>query len=160
MAGEGSSMKADLSEVRRRAWETRRLAYGSSGHRGAYKSLSNCPGCRRIYTALIRLQDKGILSEAQVVQVVGSAKVPPEQHHSHVRFPYEEQSDSGRQKVNARAYANTHQKLGMLAPQPCEDCGAANVEKHHEDYSKPLAVTWLCRRCHNKRHGIGAEGST
>jgi hypothetical protein len=31
----------------------------------------------------------------------------------------------------------------------CEKCGAAsNLEKHHPDYSKPLEIVTLCRKCH------------
>jgi hypothetical protein len=42
---------------------------------------------------------------------------------------------------------------GRLTKQPCEKCNAAeNVQAHHEDYSKPLEVTWLCRKHHNERH--------
>ena len=42
---------------------------------------------------------------------------------------------------------------GRLRPQPCERCGAAeNIHAHHEDYSKPLDVTWLCPSCHGARH--------
>lgn len=41
-------------------------------------------------------------------------------------------------------------------PTTCEDCGE-EVEKrklhgHHEDYSKPLDVEWLCVNCHVARH--------
>lgn len=54
-------------------------------------------------------------------------------------------------KSNARAYANTYQRRGMLEPKPCETCGA-EAEKHHEDYSKPLMVRWLCRECHLREH--------
>lgn len=48
---------------------------------------------------------------------------------------------------------------GRLIPQPCERCGEKNhTHAHHEDYSKPLDVMWLCRPCHGKRHReINAE---
>jgi hypothetical protein len=57
-----------------------------------------------------------------------------------------------RHRGSVRAYANVYQRRGALKPQPCEDCGRSNVEKHHADYSKPLDVTWLCRTCHLRRH--------
>lgn len=42
-------------------------------------------------------------------------------------------------------------KAGTLRrPDGCEWCGGANVEAHHEDYSKPLEVLWLCRQCHRQ----------
>lgn len=43
-------------------------------------------------------------------------------------------------------------KLGHLIRQPCERCGSIKVDAHHEDYTKPLDVTWLCRPCHRERH--------
>lgn len=34
-------------------------------------------------------------------------------------------------------------------PERCQGCSrAAVVEAHHHDYSKPLAVVWLCKPCH------------
>jgi len=41
---------------------------------------------------------------------------------------------------------------GALVPGPCERCGKPNGHAHHEDYSKPLDVVWLCHRCHMRRH--------
>ena len=29
-------------------------------------------------------------------------------------------------------------------------CGKVKVEAHHEDYSKPLEVIWLCRKHHQE----------
>lgn len=49
---------------------------------------------------------------------------------------------------------------GLLIPQPCETCGAngrmkdgrREVQAHHDDYTKPLEVRWLCQRCRHKWH--------
>ena len=67
-----------------------------------------------------------------------------------------------RQRANARAYANHYLNSGKrsytwldgekLTRKPCENCGEEKVQMHHEDYSKPLHVTWLCKRCHVKHH--------
>lgn len=56
------------------------------------------------------------------------------------------------QKHKCRARANYYLRKGKLVPKPCEKCGKAKVEMHHEDYSKPLDVIWLCRECHLDLH--------
>lgn len=43
---------------------------------------------------------------------------------------------------------------GRLHKQPCEICGDAKADAHHDDYSKPLDVRWLCRPCHSDLHKI------
>jgi ribosomal protein S27AE len=43
-------------------------------------------------------------------------------------------------------------RTGKLVPQPCEVCGAINVHAHHDDYSKPLEVRWLCPEDHSHVH--------
>lgn len=49
--------------------------------------------------------------------------------------------------IVARAFAD-----GSLVRQPCENCGEAVAIAHHDDYSKPLTVRWLCWSCHQYHH--------
>jgi hypothetical protein len=41
---------------------------------------------------------------------------------------------------------------GMLIKKPCEKCKSKSVHAHHDDYSKPLKVKWLCPACHKEYH--------
>lgn len=43
-------------------------------------------------------------------------------------------------------------RSGALVRQPCEKCGAQPAHGHHDDYSKPLDVRWLCREHHDEHH--------
>lgn len=40
-----------------------------------------------------------------------------------------------------------------LQKQPCF-CGSSRVEAHHEDYSKPLEIEWLCKRHHVEKDKV------
>ena len=42
---------------------------------------------------------------------------------------------------------------GRLVKGPCEVCGSLIVDAHHDDYSRPLDVRWLCRVHHLMHHG-------
>ena len=42
---------------------------------------------------------------------------------------------------------------GKLIQRPCQKCGTKiNVQAHHDDYSRPLNVVWLCVKHHNEVH--------
>jgi hypothetical protein len=43
-------------------------------------------------------------------------------------------------------------RSGKLRPLPCSVCGASKTHAHHEDYSKPLKVIWLCPKHHMQKH--------
>lgn len=55
-------------------------------------------------------------------------------------------------KAAARDAVQRAVARGDLNRQPCERCGNPKSEAHHEDYTKPLDVIWLCRRHHGERH--------
>jgi hypothetical protein len=46
---------------------------------------------------------------------------------------------------------------GSLTRQPCEVCGKEKTDAHHDDYSKPLEVRWLCRPHHKQHHASRGE---
>jgi hypothetical protein len=41
----------------------------------------------------------------------------------------------------------------LVKPSHCADCHHEKfLHSHHEDYSRPLDVVWLCVQCHRARH--------
>lgn len=60
--------------------------------------------------------------------------------------PEERAKEKARQALNyALSRGNIHKGL-------CEVCGSPKVHGHHDDYSKPLAVRWLCHGHHREHH--------
>jgi len=58
-------------------------------------------------------------------------------------------------KEKVRSLTRSYIKLGKLVKENCKICGTGeNVEAHHEDYTKPLDVKWLCRTHHRELHEI------
>ena len=63
-------------------------------------------------------------------------------------------------KIKANSAVQIAIKAGLLERRPCErvyswsgrTCGRTPTHAHHEDYSKPLDVVWLCVRCHIRHH--------
>ena len=58
---------------------------------------------------------------------------------------------SNKMKINARNKAQIYIKIpdGQI----CQECNInLAIQKHHEDYTKPLKVKFLCLACHAKIH--------
>lgn len=69
-------------------------------------------------------------------------------HQEPTAFERDPFKDMARRKLRNAVRAGK-----IVRPEMCEDCGqACNPHGHHEDYSKPLDVIWVCRECHGKRH--------
>ena len=57
------------------------------------------------------------------------------------------------ERVAARHKAWRAVKQGVIKKLPCETCGDIDSQSHHEDYTKPLEVTWLCQLHHPQSKG-------
>lgn len=59
-----------------------------------------------------------------------------------------------RHPERARAHwaVQTAIRNGTLVKIPCEVCGLLRSSAHHDDYSKPLLVRWLCHAHHMELH--------
>ncbi|MCA2656375.1 hypothetical protein [Microcystis sp. M061S2] len=56
-------------------------------------------------------------------------------------------------KHRARDIVRKRIKRGTLLKEPCSICKSTErIQAHHEDYSKPLNIIWLCEKCHRKEH--------
>jgi hypothetical protein len=56
-------------------------------------------------------------------------------------------------KIQVRSLTRAYIKSGKLIKQPCEECGEKrNVEAHHDDYSRPFDIRWLCKFHHMEHH--------
>jgi hypothetical protein len=100
-----------------------------------------CPTCAQEYwTVPSRLKiGRGKFCSAKCAGYTHEVTTPPSEKIARVR---------------ANGLINERIKAGTLKrPDSCQQCGkAGRVDAHHEDYSKPDAVEFLCRSCHMKRH--------
>jgi hypothetical protein len=64
--------------------------------------------------------------------------------------------------VHATAHdiLNAAIKSGRIKRGPCEVCGKPKAHGHHDDYSKPLEVRWLCQKHHMQHHAAVAQSGT
>jgi hypothetical protein len=61
--------------------------------------------------------------------------------------------DKENEKASASRLMARAIKTGVLSKQPCEVCGSTkSIHGHHDDYSKPLEVRWLCAVHHGSHH--------
>lgn len=56
-------------------------------------------------------------------------------------------------RYKARTAVGNAIRDGRLKKGPCEECGTTEgIEAHHDDYSKPLDIRWLCASHHGAEH--------
>lgn len=60
--------------------------------------------------------------------------------------------EKNKEKTRAYMIVDNERKAGRLVKLPCQVCGSLKAQAHHEDYSKPLELIWLCKTHHEERH--------
>lgn len=66
----------NLTEVRARAWQTRRTKYGPKGHNSSFtRSAVPCARCRSMEALIVRLHNEGILTEGQAAKATGLYRI-------------------------------------------------------------------------------------
>ena len=102
----------------------------------------------QIYRAKAKLNPMWVLKERQRFRLK-ARKMAAEgkiDRRKFSEFPKRAALSKARSKVQ---HATTS---GALVRKPCEVCGEKLVEAHHDDYSKPLEVRWLCKKHHMEHH--------
>lgn len=125
-----------------------------------------CPPCRRAYDAEWRTKRAALglptggtktwapekreaWQSAYYVRADVRARKAAQMKESAARHP---------ERVKARRLVRSEIEAGRMMRAPCEVCGAAKTDAHHDDYSRPRDVRWLCRAHHDQLHAK-AEGA-
>jgi hypothetical protein len=66
--------------------------------------------------------------------------------------------EENREKHLAHRKIEAAIRAGRLKVEPCVFCGC-EAQAHHEDYSKPFVIVWLCPTHHKRRHKDINSGS-
>lgn len=119
---------------------------------------SVCEICGKRFLARPSVVNRGKARTCSVrcrcVKASAASKKNP--HHNNVRHGL---TAGGKRVLSAAraasAVTQAIRKGQLVRPSVCSRCGGSNrIEAHHADYSKPLDVEWLCRRCHNRHHCV------
>lgn len=96
-----------------------------------------------------------------------SGKMPIEWHREYLKKYYRDPKNRERRnrqtrernkikenslKVMARTITHHAIERGELVRGKCSVCGNSKTEAHHQDYTKPLIIEWLCKKCHAAEH--------
>ncbi len=128
------------------------LVFFRKGKPGELPLRASCLACEKEYSRVHRATEAGRMARKKRRQnrtkpekyVYGGAKRIASNMAYFKRYP---------EKKRAANLVYKALKSGKLIRQPCEACGTTSkVQAHHDDYSKPLNVKWLCQRDHLKHH--------
>lgn len=98
---------------------------------------------------------KDVCSKCNINKVKSNKRYCNECHAQYMREWRKTHRLSGEPRLKAITRAKTKMlvRRGKLIKQPCAICGCINnIEAHHEDYTKPMQVIWLCVEHHRKHH--------
>lgn len=67
---------------------------------------------------------------------------------------YQTMTNKYPEKYKARYTLRNYVRLGKIKKGLCEVCKDSKTQAHHDDYSKPLDVKWLCSKHHKEIHHL------
>lgn len=119
--------------------------------------VNKCKECnksdvRKNYAARFEQYQAYEKSRAQLPHRKAASKVYQKEHPEKMHEYNVEYWTKNPKKRKAHNAVNNAVRDGRLERKPCERCGSLRVHGHHDDYSKPLDVMWLCPKHHKERH--------
>lgn len=111
---------------------------------------SRCKTCQKVYDKC-RAKDPHREEARRIYAQTEEGKIAGNKAKSEYRK---------RNPIKSKAHAKVSRAVrsGNLHRQTCEACGSKETHAHHDDYSKPLNIRWLCPSCHSKWHKENGEG--
>ena len=98
--------------------------------------------------ARLRMRKRRLNKDTQESDRLNRRRRYSENSHKEKAY-HAEYKTSNPDRYRARYILNNAIRNGIIRKTPCEKCGTTiRVTGHHNDYSKPLDVNWLCHRCH------------
>lgn len=132
-----------------------------------------CSKCHEVKSILLfSRQKKGLHGRASACKICRGKELVnnywknPQKHREYARKsyklryaknsqPFKDYANKFRrenpEKVKAQLLVKSAIRNGTLKRLPCEKCGEVKTDAHHEDYTKPLEVRWLCKVHHIQR---------
>lgn len=65
---------------------------------------------------------------------------------------HKEWRQKNREQFRCNYTYQKYRKKHSIERGKCSLCFSENAEAHHNDYSKPLVIVWLCKDCHEWSH--------
>lgn len=108
--------------------------------------LGKCKDCTKRDVALLRVFNPEIHKQRDLDRNRTQKRIDQRREYlrrHRAKYPH---------KARARAAVSFALRAGNLERRPCRECGIELVQAHHEDYSRPLDIVWLCEFHHKQRH--------
>lgn len=177
LPGKASLWRLSCSCGAEAVWRAQYVAIGrrsSCGHcvaNRAKRGVAWCPGCNaeKPLDEFWSRNDRGGRRQSRCKRCLGSAW--SESYRENIeasrarsreyakRDPHaRERATSNRERYPLKRQAQLAVRFAlargdMVRPARCSKCDDDHrVEGHHDDYTKPLDVMWLCTSCHRARH--------
>lgn len=130
------------------------------------KQDHQCPSCRRQYTNAWRQKRRDL--GLPIPRWKGA-----KEYEKKYRKGYQSRPEVKKRRAKAMRKYRNDPKLrvrhlarditkkainsGKIKRGRCIVCKIPNAQAHHEDYSKPLQITWLCASHHRQHHARAKE---